>query len=229
MPRSPDIPRISANDLATYMVSSETAKQSIIRRNYDPQPFIVTRYQDARSAIKTYLSDLSRSQNPLNEAISMFEQRAVDPAESDTRQDDARQSIEVLNSLRLMDNQLGRYQFQDAPHSQPKLVLAGVEISVRADLWVYGEKRGQEQVGGAILRMTQDDGARRGDMGRYVATMLRMYIDQNNPTDRTPANRLCMSIDVRHGEVVAAPASNARRMNDLEAACRVIHALWGRV
>lgn len=159
----------------------------------------------------------------------MFEQRAVDPAESDTRQDDARQSIEVLNSLRLMDNQLGRYQFQDAPHSQPKLVLAGVEISVRADLWVYGEKRGQEQVGGAILRMTQDDGARRGDMGRYVATMLRMYIDQNNPTDRTPANRLCMSIDVRHGEVVAAPASNARRMNDLEAACRVIHALWGRV
>jgi len=211
------------------MVSSETAKQSIIRRNYDPQPFVVTRYQDARSAIKAYLSDLSRSQNPLNEAITMFEQRAVDPAESDTRQDDARQSIEVLNSLRVMGNQLDRYQFHDTPHSQPKLVLAGVEISVRADLWVYGENRGQEQVGGAILRMTQDDGARRGDMGRYVATMLRMHIDQNNPTDRTPTNRLCMAIDVRHGEVVAAPASNARRMNDLEAACRVIHALWGRV
>jgi len=211
------------------MVASETAKQSIIRRNYDPQAFVVTRYQDARSAIKAHLSDLTRSQNPLNEAVRMFEQRAIDPAESDTRQDDARQSIEVLNALRGMGNQLGRFQFHDTAHSQPKLVLAGVEISVRADLWVYGEHRGQEQIGGAIFRMTQDDGGRRDDMGRYVATMLRMTLDQNNPTNRAPANRLCMAVDVRHGEVFAAPNSNARRMNDLESACRVIHALWGQV
>ncbi|WP_299558753.1 hypothetical protein [uncultured Sulfitobacter sp.] len=229
MPRSPDIPRISANDLAAYMVASETAKQSIIRRNYEPQTFVVTRYQDARSAIKAHLSDLARSQNPLNEAIRMFEQRADDPSESDTRQDDARQSIEVLNGLRGMGNQLGRHQFHDAVSSQPKLILAGVEVSVRADLWVYGESRGQEQVGGAIFRMTQDVGGRRADMGRYVATLLRMHLDQNNPTNRAPANRLCMAVDVRHGEVFAAPNSNARRMNDLEAACRVIHALWGQV
>lgn len=211
------------------MVSSETAKQSIIRRNYDPQPFVVTRYQDARAAIKTYLSDLSRGQNPLNDAIAMFEQRAADPSESDLRQDDARQSIEVLSALRGMDNQLARYQFQDAPQSQPKLLLAGVEVSVRSDLLVLGESRGEEQVGGAIFRMTQDDGGRRADMGRYVATILRMHLDQNNPTNRTPANRLCMAVDVRHGEVFAAPTSNTRRMNDLEAACRVIHALWGQV
>lgn len=40
---------------------------------------------------------------------------------------------------------------------------------------------------------------------------------------------MCMSVDVRHGEVITAATSNARRMNDLEAACRVIHALWGQV
>lgn len=229
MPRSPNVPRISANDLAAYMVASETAKQSIIRRNFEPQAFVVTRYQDARSAIRAYLSDLARSQNPLNDAMQMFEQRAADPSESDTRQDDARQSIEVLTALRGMNNQLARYQFHDAGQSQPKLVLAGVEVSVRADLWVYGQSRGEEQIGGAIFRMTQDDGGRRSEMGRYVATLLRMHLDQNNPTNRIPANRLCMAVDVRHGEVFTAPASNARRMNDLEAACRVIHALWGQV
>lgn len=223
------MPRISANDLAAYMVASETAKQSIIRRNYEPQAFVVTRYQDARSAIKAHLSDLARSQNPLNEAIRMFEQRAVDPSESDTRQDDARQSIEVLNALRGMDNQLGRFQFNETANSQPKLMLAGVEVSVRADLWVYGQSRGEEQIGGAIFRMTQDDGGRRADMGRYVATLLRMHLDQNNPTNRAPANRLCMAVDVRHGDVIVAPNSNMRRVNDLEAACRVIHALWGEV
>lgn len=212
------------------MVASETAKQSIIRRNYDPQPFVTTRYQDARSTIKAYLSDISRRQNPINDALTMFEQRAADPAESDLRQDDARQSIEVLQALRGMDNQLARYQFRDAEHSQPKLILSGVEISVRSDLWAYGEGRGgEEQIGGVIFRMTQDDGGRRADMGRYVATLLRMHLDQNNPTNRVPANRLCMAVDIRHGEVFAAPTSNTRRMNDLEAACRVIHALWGRV
>ncbi len=159
----------------------------------------------------------------------MFNQRASDPSESDTRQDDARQSIEVLNALRGMGNQLARYQFRETANSQPKLVLAGVEISVRADLWVHGESRGQEQIGGAIFRMTQDDGGRRADMGRYVATMLRMHLDQNNLTNRAPTNRLCMAVDVRHGEVFAAPNSNARRMNDFEAACRVIHALWDQI
>lgn len=90
-------------------------------------------------------------------------------------------------------------------------MLAGVEISVRADLWVYGESRVEEQVGGAIFRMTQDAGGKRADMGRYDAAMLRMDLDQSN---RTPANRLFMAVDIRHGEIFAAPNSNARRMND---------------
>ena len=159
----------------------------------------------------------------------MFEQRADDPSETSLRQDDARQSIEVINALRNMDNQLSRYNFVDAPHSQPKLILAGVEVSVRADLWVYGQHRGEEQVGAVIFRMTQDDGGRRDEMGRYVATLLRMHLDANNPADRTPANRLCMAVDVRQGEVFVAPTTNTRRMNDLEAACEFIHAMWGRV
>jgi exonuclease VII small subunit len=229
MPQPSPTPRISVNDLAQYMVASETTKQSIIRRNYDPQPFVVTRYQDARQSIKAYLSDISRQKNPLNDAISMFEQRAADPAESDLRQDDAKQSIEVLTALRGMDNKLSRYQFHDAPHSQPKLLISGVEVSVRADLWIHGQLRGENQIGAALFRMTQNTGGRRDEMGKYVATLLRMHLDQNNPSDRKPANRLCMAVDVRQGDIFVAPNASSRRMNDLEAACRVIHALWGQV
>ncbi len=210
------------------MVSSETARMGIIRRAAEPQTYVTTRYKDVRAPIKAFLSDMSRQGNPLNDAEAMFQQRAEDPAESDLRQDDARQSIEVIRAVRNMANQLAGYQFVEAPHSQPKLVLSGVEISVRTDLWVYGNSRGREQVGGAILRMTQDDGARRDDMGRYVATLVRMHLDQNNPTNREPVNRLCMAIDVRHGQIFPAPNASTRRMNDMEAACRVIHALWGQ-
>lgn len=188
---------------------------------------MTARYQDVRSAIKSFLSDLTRRDNPLQTAIEMFEQRAADPTMSDLQQDDARQSIEVINALRTMNNKLAGYQFRPAPHSQPKLMISGVEVSVRADLWVYGSRRSEEQIGAALLRMTQDDGARRDEMGRYVATLLRMHLDQNNPSNRIPTNRLCMAIDVRNGNVFAAPNSNARRISDLEAACRFIHAMWG--
>lgn len=211
------------------MVSSDTARMGIIKRAAEPQTYVITRYKDVRPPVRLFLADMQRRGNPLNEAETMFEQRAEDPAESDLRQDDARQSIEVIRAIRGMSNQLASYQFVEAPHSQPKLVLAGVEISVRADLWVHGSRRGVDQIGGALLRMSQDDGSRREDMGRYVATLMRMHLDQNNPTDREPTNRLCLAIDVRHGQVFPAPSASTRRMSDMEAACRTIHALWGQV
>ncbi|MBJ2153880.1 hypothetical protein [Paracoccus sp. IB05] len=235
MTRSPDSPRISANDLALYMVSSDTARLGIIKRAAEPQTFVVTRYKDVRPTVKAFLTDLARSNRPLVQAEAMFAQRAEDPAETPIRQDDARQSIEVLRALQAMSNQLSSFSFHDTPQSQPKLTIAGVEVSVRADLWVHGASRGVEQIGGALLRMTQDDAetpsaaTKRRDMGLYAATLMRLHLDGNNPSDRTPANRLCMSIDIRHGQVFAAPTSNARRMSDIEAACRGIAALWGTV
>jgi hypothetical protein len=80
--------------------------------------------------------------------------------------------------------------------------------------------------------MTQDDAAteaaraQRREMGTYVATLARMHAGQNLPTNRTTASRLCMSIDVQHGEIFQAPDAIVRRTNDLESACRTIAAIW---
>lgn len=170
--------------------------------------------------------------NPLNAAERMFEQRSGDPSVSALKQDDARQCIEVLRAVRGMANQLGAFDFEAAPVRQSKLNIGGVEVSVRADLLVMGRGRGEDQIGTAILRMTQDDAAtdearaKRREMGLCVATLARMHLDQNLATNRTPTNRLCMSIDLQHGEVFTAPNSNTRRMNDITAACQTIAALW---
>jgi hypothetical protein len=91
------------------------------------------------------------------------------------------------------------------------------------------------QVGGAVLRMTQDDAdsevarSRRRDMGLYIATLARLHVDQNIQSARDVNNRLCMSIDVQRGECFQAPDANTRRMNDIENACRFIAALWPTV
>jgi hypothetical protein len=219
-------PRISVNELALFMVSSDTARIGIIRRAKNPQAPPIIRYRDARPPICAYLADANRRVNPLVAAEEMLQQRAEDPIESSLRQDDARHSIEVLHAIQGMANRLGPFDFVPAPNNQGKLTLADVEISVRVDLLVHGSSRGgQNQIGAAVLRMTQDDADtesakdKRREMGVCVATLARLHVDQNIPHDgREVANRLCMSIDVQHGELFQAPESNTRRMNDGQAA-----------
>lgn len=229
---SPKPPRISVNDLALFMVSSDTARLGIIKRAKHPQTAPVIRYKDARPALCAYLSDPLLSVNPLVAAEELFNQRLMDPSQSPLIRDDAKQSINVLHSIQAMKNKLKGFDFHLAPKNQGKLFLAKVHVSVTADLLVHGEHKGTEQIGAAILRMTQDDAetdgakAKRKEMGLYVATLARLHVDQNIPSDRTPANRLCMSIDVQHGEVFQAPESNAQRMKNLEAACQIIGAMW---
>jgi hypothetical protein len=210
------------------MVSSTTAQIGIVKRAKAPIIPPIIRYKDARPAITAHLTDPSRKLNPLIAAEQMLHHRVADMSESSLRRDDAAKSIEVLHAIQGMQNQLAAYGFTTAPAKQGKLSLAGVEVSVYADMLVYAK----DNIGAALLRMTQDDAStdaaieKRKQMGLYVATMVRLHVDQNIPTNLKPANRLCMSIDVQHGEVFVAPNSNTRRVNDLTAACQMILALW---
>lgn len=205
----------------------------IIRRAKTPPAAPIIRYRDVRPVVTAYLADPLRTVNHIVAAEAMFDQRASDPAESPLRQDDARQSIEVLHALQQMQNSLGAFDFHAAPPDQPKINLAGVEVSIRAELLVHGVARGgAHQIGGAVLRLTQDvgdsDAARdkRREMGLYVATMASRHIGDHFAGTRTVSNRLCMSIDVQHGEVFIAPPAVTRRMADMENACRFIAAMW---
>ncbi|WP_306025711.1 hypothetical protein [Oceaniradius stylonematis] len=225
-------PRISVNDLALFMVSSETARIGIIRRAKFPQAPPIIRYRDARRSICAYLADQNRSVNHLLVVEDTLRQRIDDPSTSPLMRDDAAHSIDVLHAVQGMQNRLAGYDFRVAPTQQAPLHLGGVTVSVRADLLVHGASRGVEQIGSALLRMTMDDADsevardRRRNMGLYAATLARLHTDQNITTNRDPANRLCMSIDIQHGEVFVAPNSNTRRTNDLGSACQMIAAIW---
>ncbi len=214
------------------MISSETAKIGIIKRSKFPQTSVIIRYKDARPAICAYLSDANRLVNPLVTAEGMLDQRKTDMSLSPLMRDDAQNSIDVLHAIQGMSNKLKSFDFHKAPTKQSKLIISGVNVSVYADLMVHGAKKGKDEIGAAILRMTQDDAetdsakAKRRDMGLYVASMARLHVDQNLKTDREPANRLCMSIDVQHGEIFVAPDSNTQRMKNLESACQFIAMAW---
>ena len=220
------------NELALYMVSSDTARFGIVRRAKAPKAPPIIRYRYARQPLATYLSDPNRRINVLMAAEEAMRQRQGDTALSALMQDDARQTIEVLHSVQRMANTLGVYDFLPAPAVQNSLVLGGVEVSVRADLIVHGETRRQEQYGAALFRLTQDDATTdaartaRREMGLYVGTLVRIHAERNIISNRVIANKFCLSIDVQHGEVFAAPDANTRRMSDLENACKMIAAIW---
>ena len=230
---SPKPARISVNDLALYMVSTETARMGIIRRAYTQPAYTVTRYKDVRAPIRSFLSDLSRNIKPLVDAENMLRQRTTDPSERALRQEDARLSIEVLRDIQGMGNHLGQYNFLLAPRQQNKLMISGVEVSVRADLLLHGQTRGVEQIGAAILRVTKDDATtpsakeKRKQMGLYVSTLIKLHVDKNIFSNRETSTKLCMSIDVQHGEVFCAPTQVTRRINDIDNACRIIASFWG--
>ena len=214
------------------MVSSHTAQIGIIKRSKFPNVPPLIRYKDVRPVVCGYLTDLRRDVQPLLIAENMFGQRAEDASQSTLRQDDARQSIEVLRALQGMSNRLAGIRFTTAPREQPYLHLSGVDVSARLDMFAHGSSRNIEQVGGTILRLTQDDAdtevatGKRREMGAYVATIARMQTERNMTLDKLVAARLCMSIDIRHGDAFLAPPGNARRITDIENACRMITAIW---
>jgi hypothetical protein len=228
-------PRISVNDLALFMVSSDTMRLSIIKRNKFPKPPPLIRYRDVRPIVVAFLADIKRDIQIITKSESMFEQRKQDSSQSSLRQDDAKQSIEVLHALQGMQNKLNAYRFSAAPSNQADLLISGVRVSVRLDMLVHATLKGVDQVGGAILRLTQDDAdtdgakAKRKDMGMFVAALARMQQEIHPTAGAQIANRLCMAIDVRHGEVFASAASNVRRINDIENACRFIAAVWPNI
>lgn len=97
-----DSPRISVNDLANFMVSSDTARKSIVKRAREPKKeFIVTRYSAARAPICKFLVDANHDPEVLREAERELSLRAVDANLGPMLRDDARKSIGVLREVQV--------------------------------------------------------------------------------------------------------------------------------
>jgi hypothetical protein len=229
-------PRISANELARYMLAGDVGRRGIIRRAREVSTAVVVRYADARSGLQSALCDLVNERRILAATRNLLEQKSADPATSSFSREDALKSIDVLDAYANMRNLLAGHDFVAAPHRQPYLRLGGVDISVNCDILTKREMKGTLSIGGALLRLTkpedeESEGARakRMDMGSYAATLVYMQIEANLQGDLPPMPELCWSIDVQHGEVHSAPRNYRKRAANLEAACEVIAAMWDRV
>ena len=229
-------PRITANDLARFMVSSDVARLSIIRNSRETKAAMVVRYKYAREPIANFLTSAHRDGKILAAAEQMLKQRAADPALSPFNRQDAELSMEALKSCRGMANVLGPIDFQPVAQKQKALTIEGVDVSVNLSALVHASTKKKQLIGGAILRLTKADeketeasGERRKLMGGFVATLAYMHILEHfkNVDGREPSPAHCYSLDIQYGDIHNASSSVVRKIDNLKAACRIIKAMWG--
>ena len=227
--------RITANQLARYMVSTETGKIGIIRDAQERSEPPRIRYSDLRQGLRAHLTSPHRSPAQLLALRQRLEQKRDDPALSPYLKEDARLSLDAADAFARLSNQIGGYDFVAAPQRQPHLLLSGVAVSVTLDTLIHRQSRGRDLIGGALFRFTKADDesetakTKRRDMGRYAATLAYMQVSQNLCGDRQANPSLCLSIDVQFEEIHAATANYARRETEMTNACRFIAAMWGSV
>jgi len=222
-------PRISANQLAEYVLASPTRRQSILRNAKFSPTFLVIRYAAAKDAICRYLSDDTR---PLNTLINAeVDQIQLSKAGGTAfQQNDALLSAEAIKSFIAaragFQKALPYATFAPNTQSLPKLVKAGVEISIRLDL--VARNNGKGTVGGAILQLSKAVASKswREDHSKVVAALVWLLASDHLTGLGTVDRKLCMAIDVFGGSAVTAPSNYKRVLNDLEAACGEIAALW---
>ncbi len=223
-------PRISANQLAEYVLASPTRRQSILRNAKYSPTFLVIRYAAAKEAICKYLADDARPAATLINAEN--EQLQISQNEgSSFAQNDAALSAEAIKAFRAMgfQNKMPYTLFTTNSQNLPKLEISGVEVSIRLDLIARENAKGL--VGGAILQTSKAVASKswREDHSKVVASLVWMIANKHLNALGKVERKLCMSIDVFGGDVIAAPSNYKRKLNDVEAACGEISAMWDSI
>lgn len=233
--REQKTPRISANELARFMIASDLGREGIIRNARWQGTVKVVRYRSARGCISRFLSDKGRSQGILAEGREAFEAILDDPTASTFKHEDARASIVALNNFQRSWNQLGLGGLNFAPAARlAPIEMEGVQVGVALDSIV--KMPNPDRVGGILLRMsrggageTEAAASKRREIGRNAAVLVFLCVSERLAKSGTPSAEHCYSIDVQHGDAHQAPRNYLAISDNMRAACRAIAAMWQSV
>lgn len=217
------------------MVAGEVGKIGIVQRAKNRGGAAALRYKRLRETLRSALLHPQNARGLLGSAEETFQQISNDASQSAFARDDAEKSLDALQVYPQLANALGGLEYAAMTKKQPKLVLSGVQVSVNLDLMVVqgAEKTG---IGGLIFRLTKPGDeetesarAKRRLMGLHAATLIQMHIDRNYQFIGTVQPKLCWSVDVQSAEVFKATRRQPSKEKELEAACRMIAAIWDSV
>ena len=225
-------PRISANQLAEYLLASPARRQTILRNARYAPTFLVIRYTAAKEAISRFLADDVSNKRILAEAVVGL--KSIDDRDhTPNKKNDTQLCIEAIEMFStISDNkELSSITFRPVTNRLPNLSISGVDVSISPNLASYRPK-GEGQLVGAVIYQTSKAVAAanwRAEHSRNVSTLLWMLAERHMTKLGEPDRRLCLTLDIFGKTITPAPANYKRKLNDLEAACAEISALWDRI
>lgn len=223
-------PRMSANQLAEYTLASPTRRQTIIRNAKFAPTFLVIRYGAAKAAICNYLADDTRSPHKI--AAAEQEQLMLSSsAPTPFARNDAALSAEAIESFRSMigPNFLKGLTFTAVTNNLPKLMIAGVDVSVNLDLVSHNKAKGL--VGGVMLQTSKAVAAKgwREDHSKCVSSLVWMLSNNHLQELGKVERKQCLTVDVFAKKTTPAPNHYKRILANIEASCAEIAMFWPHI
>lgn len=217
-------PHISINKLGEYMVASFVRQRGILRDMKRDAKAKSARYAKAEGPVLEFLT--TRNVDALHRAAADL--ASAPPGATTWKESDRQSTIEALDALSRLEDVLlvEKWRYAAPPHRARKLSVNGVEISIQPHALVHGTHRGSPIFGAMRMHYIKDGEkslSKRG--GEYVAAALHRWCMENS--HGSVAHHGCsLSVDVFSGKVTTAPASTAKIMANLEAACEDIRLKW---
>ena len=221
-------PRVSINQLATYLVATPAQRRRIIHTAKTPPTFVVNWYDFARKAINQFVSGGMTDESILvNESIRLYGQT---PA-SDHEETRLRTNAEALDAFLDCYDQidLPGHSIQLGPYSSSPLIVQGVEISVRPEFLTAGTHREQSVCGGVKLYFSKDDPLTNVS-APYITAVLMQHIQTcHQPAGHATRHDLCLVVGVFARRIHTAPRAITRRFQDIDVACQEVALWWPNV
>jgi hypothetical protein len=224
----PKGPRISLNKLGEYMVAHAVRRRSIIKGQKEPPSAVVPRYQKAFPILEKFFA----TGDPEHIYSAIDKLRSKTP-KSDWDADDTANTalaletfLDFASEIDLADCSVTRAD----PQETAKLIIAGVDVSVRPDFYIRLTKRKKDLIGALKFHWTKDDGHElTADGGTYVATTVHQFLEKYHSKTAKPSLEHCLSVDVFRRAVRSAPTGYKRLRDHIEASCEEIALRWDKV
>ena len=217
-------PRISVNKLAEYITRKGDRKRQILHDQKYPSDYKVVYYKEASEAVALAINSNLEDLSAVNRTIAVLEQLKPDKIGIKRR---IQANIDALESFKEMldDINLVGAAPELGAATPPKLIIYGVEISVRPEILLRSTGRSGPLVGALKIHFPRTH-ALDEDAAGYVSAVLQEWCKTHLHADGNVAGNLCSVIDVGSRKFHPGVRAIAARMRDIEAECQNIAARW---
>jgi len=217
-------PRLSGNKLGEYLVAKPKRRRRILTDSKYPKSFIGPRFGDFYKILEKGIQEDSIDTDSLDAAIQILVDKTTS---TDWHAQNKTLSLDLLSHLKIMVDSMGlnQYSVKKLVAKPGVSIVRGVEISVRPELLIEAEKRGEKVIGAVKLNVAKSFPLN-DDSGNYIATMVRNFLEEQYSGDVSIDPSLCFVVDLPHERFFKAPKAFKQRTADIEAACDEIRAVW---